>query len=224
MVRSILQLFGKSPFGPVQSHMRKVHECASQVKPLFDALLAGDIARIEEVSKRLSALEHEADEIKNEIRANLPKSIFLPVDRRDLLALLAVQDAIADQAEDLGILLRMRPLEVPDSLRDLLQKLVAKATVVPDEADRLMDELDELVEASFSGPQAEKVIGIIENLGVLEHECDLVQWEFAHRVFAIEEALTAGELWMWLKLGNKLGDLANSAENVGKRLHLMLHK
>jgi len=224
MVRSILQLFGKSPFGPVQSHMRKVHECASQVRPLFEALLAGDTPRIEEVSKRLSTLEHEADEIKNEIRANLPKSIFLPVDRRDLLALLAVQDAIADQAEDLGILLRMRPLEVPDSLRDLLQKLVEKATIVPDEANRLLDELDELVEASFAGPQAEKVIGIIENLGVLEHECDLVQWEFAHRVFAIEDRLTAGELWMWLKLGNKLGDLANSAENVGKRLHLMLHK
>jgi hypothetical protein len=224
MVRSILQLFGKSPFGPVQSHMRKVHECASQVRPLFDALLAGDTVRIEEISKRLSTLEHEADEIKNEIRSNLPKSIFLPVDRRDLLALLAVQDAIADQAEDLGILLRMRHLEVPDSLRDLLQKLVEKATIVPDEANRLLDELDELVEASFAGPQAEKVIGLIENLGVLEHECDLVQWEFAHRVFAIEKALTAGELWMWLKLGNKLGDLANSAENVGKRLHLMLHK
>jgi hypothetical protein len=204
--------------------MRKVHECASQVRPLFDALLAGDTVRIEEISKRLSTLEHEADEIKNEIRSNLPKSIFLPVDRRDLLALLAVQDAIADQAEDLGILLRMRHLEVPDSLRDLLQKLVEKATIVPDEANRLLDELDELVEASFAGPQAEKVIGLIENLGVLEHECDLVQWEFAHRVFAIEKALTAGELWMWLKLGNKLGDLANSAENVGKRLHLMLHK
>ncbi len=224
MVRSILQLFGKSPFGPVQSHMRKVHECAAQVRPLFEALLAGDAGRIEAISARLSELEHEADEIKNQIRSNLPKSIFLPVDRRDLLDLLGVQDAIADQAEDLGILLRMRSLTVPDSLRGLLNSLVGKATAVTDEANRLMDELDELVEASFSGPQAEKVIAIIENLGVMEHECDKVQWELAHQVFTIEDELTAGELWMWLKLGNKLGDLANSAENVGKRLSLMLHR
>jgi uncharacterized protein Yka (UPF0111/DUF47 family) len=27
---------------------------------------------------------------------------------------------------------------------------------------------------------------------------------------------------MWLKIGNKIGDLANAAENVGKRLSLML--
>ncbi len=224
MVRSILQLFGKSPFGPVQSHMRKVHECASQVRPLFDALMAGDRERIEAISAELSRLEHEADEIKNEIRANLPKSIFLPVDRRDLLDLLGVQDAIADQAEDLGILLRMRELRIPGPLRVLLPKLVERSTVVPEEANRLIEELDELVEASFAGPQAEKVIKIIDNLGILEHECDKVQWEFARQVFLIENDLTAGELWMWLKLGNKLGDLANSAENVGKRLHLMLHK
>ena len=224
MVRSILQLFGKSPFGPLQSHMRKVHECASQVGPLFNALLAGDSARVESIAHDLSRLEHEADEIKNGIRANLPKSIFLPVDRGDLLDLLGVQDAIADHAEDLGILLRMRPLTVPPALRGPLPELVAKATAVTDEADRLMEELDELVEASFSGPEAGKVMSIIDNLGVLEHECDLVQWKFAHLVFTIEKDLTAGELWMWLKLGNKLGDLANAGENVGKRLSLMLHK
>jgi predicted phosphate transport protein (TIGR00153 family) len=224
MVRSILQLFGKSPFGPLQSHMRKVHECAAQVSPLFEALLAGDQAKVEAIAADLSRLEHEADQIKNGIRANLPKSIFLPVDRGDLLDLLGVQDAIADIAEDLGILMRMRPLPVPASLKDLLRTLVGKATAVTDEAHRLMEELDELVEASFSGPEAERVMAIIDRLGVLEHECDLVQWQFARAIFAIEDQLSAGELWMWLKLGNKLGDLANAGENVGKRLSLMLHK
>lgn len=224
MVRSILQLFGKSPFGPLQSHMRKVYECACQVTPLFEALLAEDQAKIGEISKQISQLEHEADQIKNEIRSNLPKSIFMPVDRRDLLDLLGVQDAIADNAEDLGMLLSMRPTIVPQALRDQLRLLVKTSTAVTAEANRLMDELDELVEASFSGPEAEKVIKIIDNLGVLEHETDKVQWDLAHRVFAMENDLTAGELWMLLKIGNKLGDLANAAENVGKRLNLMLHK
>lgn len=221
-MRTILNLFSKSPFGPLQSHMRKVHECTMEVTPLFEALLAGDYDRIAELSKNLSRLEHEADEIKNQIRRNLPKSIFLPVDRRDLLDLLAVQDAIADLAEDLGILLTMRRLETPEALRELLPVLVGKATAVATEANRLMEELDELVEASFSGPQAEKVSRIIDNLGVLEHECDKVQWDLANRIFEIEDDLSAGELWMWLKIGNKIGDLANAAENVGKRLSLML--
>ena len=220
MVISILQLFGKSPFGPLQSHMRKVYECTSLVPALFEALLAGEQDKVEQVSQRISELEHEADDIKNAIRSNLPKSIFLPVDRRDLLDL---QDALADRSEDLGILLRMRPLTVPQSLRDPLRDLVQKATAVTAEANRLMDQLDELVQASFSGPEAEKVVAIIDHLSLLEHQCDEVQWDFGKRVFAIEKDLSPGELWMWLKLGDKLGDLANSAENVGKRLHLMLH-
>lgn len=223
MVRSILQLFGKSPFGPLQSHMRKVYECTSQIPVLFEALLAGEQDKVEEISKHISALEHEADDIKNAIRTNLPKSIFLPVDRRDLLDLLGVQDALADRAEDLGILLRMRSLTVPQSLREPLRILVQKATAVTAEANRLMDQLDELVQASFSGPEAERVVEIIDNLSLLEHECDKVQWDFGKRVFMIEKDLSAGELWMWLKLGDKLGGLANSAENVGKRLNLMLH-
>ena len=222
MVRSILKLCGKSPFGPLQSHMRKVYECASQVTPLFDALLEGDRDKVKEISHQIAETEHEADKIKNEIRRNLPNSIFLPVDRKDLLDLLGVQDAIADHAEDLGILLRMRPLKTPESLRTPLRTLVEKSTDVTTEANRLMDELDELVEAAFSGPEAKKVLKIIDNLGLLEHECDQVQWEFAHQVFKIEDQLTAGELWMWLKLGNSLGDLANAAESVGKRLSLML--
>jgi len=222
MVRSILGLFGKSPFGPLQEHMVKVNECVDQVPLLFDALLAEDNEAVHRISGLLSGLEHEADELKNSIRAHLPNSIFLPVDRGDLLLLLGNQDAIADQCEDLGILLTMRDLKVPDTLRDPLRDLLEKAVSPARECNRLMDQLDELVEASFGGPEAEKVNGIIDNLGRLEHHCDRAQWQFARDVFNIEGELTAGELWMFLKLGRTLGDLANRAESVGKRLQLML--
>jgi len=222
-MRSILNLFGKSPFGPLQRHMVKVAECAHQVPPLFDALFAGDDEAIQRIAKDLSRLENEADEIKNGIREHLPKSVFLPVDRGDLLTLLGTADGIADFCEDLGILLTMRTLRVPDSLRAPLKLVVERALATAAEADRLLDQLDELVEASFGGPEAKAVREIIDNLGKLEHECDRAQWEFARAVFAMEKDLSAGELWMFLKLGNTLGNLANAAENVGKRLQLMLH-
>jgi hypothetical protein len=222
-MRSILNLFGRSPFGPLQKHMTKVTECAARVPLLFDALYAGDEAAVARIAGELSQLENQADEIKNEIRAHLPKSLFLPVDRGDLLTLLGTADGIADFCEDLGILLTMRKLTVPDTLRDPLRLVVQRALATAAEADRLLDQLDELVEASFGGPEAKKVSEIIDNLGRLEHECDRAQWEFARAVFAIERDLSAGELWMFLKLGNTLGNLANAAENVGKRLQLMIH-
>ncbi len=221
-MRSILELFARSPFGPIQSHMQKVNEAVDYVQKLFDALLASDQEQVNKIASTLSELEHEADILKNKIRSQLPKSIFLPVDRADLLTLLGTQDAIADTCEDLGILLTMRDLTVPDSLRDHFKSVVDKAVSVAREAELCVKELDELVKASFGGPEAERVNNMLHNLGVMEHECDKAQWSLARQVFAHEGELSAGELWMLLKLGSTLGDLANNAENVGKRLQLML--
>ena len=161
---------------------------------------------------------------KNGIRDNLPPSLFMPVDRRDLLDVLHTQDSVADDCEDLGILLTMREMTVPESLRDPLTQLVKGAVGVAEEAAVMMDRLDELVEAAFSGPESENVHKIIDRIEDMEHDCDIVQANFGRAVFAAESEMTAGELWLWLRIGQKVGSLANSAEKVGKRLQLLLHK
>ena len=46
----------------------------------------------QKIVDEICRLESEADEIKNDIRGHLPKSIFMPVDRRDLLEILILQD------------------------------------------------------------------------------------------------------------------------------------
>ena len=38
----IKQLFGKTPFGPLVAHTKKVHECVKLVKPLVESLLKED--------------------------------------------------------------------------------------------------------------------------------------------------------------------------------------
>ena len=47
-------------------------------------------------------LEHEADEIKHEIRSHLPRRFFMAVERRDMLEILDAQDSIADVAQDIA--------------------------------------------------------------------------------------------------------------------------
>ena len=98
----IASLLGSSPFKPMQAHMRVVIECAEEVPGLFDALIAGDQAGLGATKDRIFAKEAEADELKNDIRAHLPKSIFMPVDRRDFLEVLNMQDSIADTAQDIA--------------------------------------------------------------------------------------------------------------------------
>ena len=66
MRRTIFELFAKSPFGPLQDHMRKVLECAEFMPELFKALEEGNEERFQEISASIAETEYEADKIKNQ--------------------------------------------------------------------------------------------------------------------------------------------------------------
>ena len=107
------KLFGKSPFGPVIEHAKKVYECIDLVNPVIKAWLSEDWKQIDNLSKEVSRKEHEADKMKITIRSNLPKSLFYPVPRGDLLRILQNQDNIADSVEDLCVVLSLRKTKLP---------------------------------------------------------------------------------------------------------------
>src|SRR3989338_1751981 len=107
---TIARLFGKSPFAPFQSHMKKVSLCIKKLTDIFEAIGKGEREHLTSLVQELSTLEHEADLTKNDIRNHLPKSLFLPVDRGALLEILALQDQLADQAEAIAHIAGMRAL------------------------------------------------------------------------------------------------------------------
>ncbi|MGB5612174.1 MAG: TIGR00153 family protein, partial [Sedimenticolaceae bacterium] len=150
-------LFGKSPFKPIQQHMRVVIDCVSEVPPMFEALVAGDQAKVEAQKNLIFEKEQAADEIKNQLRGQLPKSILMPVDRRDLLDVLAMQDSIADTAQDIAGLLVERKMEVPGDMGDTLVALVCRCVDTVNQAGTIIEELDELVEMGFRGKEAGRV-------------------------------------------------------------------
>ena len=71
----------------------------------------------------------------------------MPVDRRDLLEVLAMQDAIADTAQDIAGLLLERDMEVPAGMEGPLMELVKRCVDSCDLAHGIIRELDELVES-----------------------------------------------------------------------------
>ena len=126
---NIARLFGKSPFAPLQSHMKKVAICIEKLATVFAALPKMDMEKIEKLVHELSDLEHEADLTKNDIRNHLPKSLFLPIDRAHFLEILSIQDSIADKAEDIGLLLTLRPLDQFQNFQDEVQSSFEKNQV-----------------------------------------------------------------------------------------------
>ena len=215
-------LFGRSPIKPMQEHIKVVTRCAAEVPGLFEALCAGDQEKVSEVKDQIFALEQEADDIKNELRAHLPKSLLMPMDRRDLLEVLDMQDSIADTAQDIAGLLVERPMEVPETLKEPLLELSRRCVHACDKAAEVIGELDELVETGFRGRESERVSEMVEELNKIEDETDDMGMELTHRLFAQEDEMKPVSVMFWYQLIQWTGDLADYAEKVGNRLRLLL--
>ena len=215
-------LFGKSPFKPIQEHMRIVTECVSEVPALFQALVDGDQAKLEAQKTAIFEKEHAADALKNELRGRLPKSMLLAVDRRDLLDVLGMQDSIADTAQDIAGLLVERQMEVPDGMAEPLLALVNRCLDTCNQAGKIIEELDELVEMGFRGREASQVEDMVAELNRIEDETDEMGMALTRSLFAQEDSMKPVSVMFWYQLIQWVGDLADYAEKVGDRLRLLI--
>ncbi len=222
MMNPFLRLFGQSPFKPLQEHMRVVVRCAAEVPGLFEALCAGDRVKIRAVRDEIFALEKSADDIKNELRSHLPKSMFMPVDRRDLLEILDLQDSIADTAQDIAGMLMLRRLAVPEPIREPLMSLTQRCLDACNQMARIMEELDELVETGFRGRESEVVVGMIDELNRIETDTDEKAMVVLKLLSENEADMDPVSFMVWHRLIRWIGDLANYSEKVGNRLRLLL--
>jgi predicted phosphate transport protein (TIGR00153 family) len=221
-MRGILRLFAKSPFGLLVKHTVKVREAVHLLRPLVEAFLDGDQGRLDEVYQQICLLEHDADETKNAVREHLPKSVFLPVNRGDILNYVKEQDGIADAVEDLGVILTMRqPKTVPDFGPKLLE-LVDQVTRTAELLFEAAQEMTNLAAASFAGPEVERVLQKVGEVNVAEGKADRLQAEFSRLVFEYESEIDPISVFQLMHIVEVLGDVADHAENTGDALRLML--
>lgn len=222
-MRAIVQLFSKSPFGPLQEHLKKVGDCVELVKPLFQALLDNDDESLRSIAKQISKLEHSADEIKNEIRDNLPRNIFMPVNRSDFLNLLSQQDSIADTVEDIAFLLTVRKTNCPESWRDSLLSYVHKCVNVFNDTSEIYESLDSLVQSGMTGSEANTVLKKINEIGMKEWEVDKTQFEMLSNMFSMEDEMKPADLFWWSKIFKELGDIGNYSEKSVNSIRMMIY-
>jgi hypothetical protein len=218
----LANLLARNPLPRVGDLMVEVIRTSDGVQELIRLLAEGDQAGVERVAKEISALEGKADDAKNAARSKMPVRLFMPVDRRDVLKLISEIDAIADCAEDVGVLLTIRPLSIPEGMESVLDNFVESALETVREAAKLIDLIDDLVEAGFAGPPAEQVLQQSAILGRAEHEADKIQDQCAKVLFRAEDSMPPVAVFMWTKVLNKIGDMANHAENVGDQFRLFV--
>ncbi len=139
------RIFGSSPVTPLQKHIDKVVLCVEELIPYFEFVLSNDWDQAAEIQAKLVQLEHEADEIKNELRMSIPSSLFMPIDRRDVLEVLDLQDHIANKAKDISGLTLGRKMSLPDSISSAYMEFLKRCIDATRQAQVAINELDELV-------------------------------------------------------------------------------
>ena len=219
---TILSLFGRSPFAPLQSHMDSVSLCVQRLPDVFEALEQKDYARLEQLAEEISKLEHDADLIKNDIRNHLPKSLFLPIDRGNLLEILSIQDRIADKVEDVAVLITLKPLELFPTFKEEFKRFLQKNIETFNEAKSIIKELHELVESSFGGIEAEKVRSMVDEVAFREHEVDIIQRELLKALFKAEDQLNYITFNQWQRLFESIAAISNLSENLAYRVRMTL--
>ena len=220
-MRTLDGIFGRSPFEPLVEHARKVHECVAMVRPVAEAIIAGDRERLNELQHEMSKTEYEADQLKDKIRQQMPKRYFLPVSREDVARFLSEMDKIADYAEDFAIIATFRRIELPETLHKDFLALVGKVLEVSETLLGVAVELGGLQKEAFAGPESDDVLMKIQKVCHAEWESDKVSRRFARQCFSSPD-VDVVSLMILDKLCYSLNRLADHAENVGKNVRLMI--
>jgi predicted phosphate transport protein (TIGR00153 family) len=206
----------------MQEHMELAVKAASELTHFFEAITSDDWARASQIQQQVVKFEHDADEIKKQLRLHLPKSLFLPVPRTDLLELLTMQDRIPNRAKDIAGIIMGRRMTIPASMKDQMNEFVRASVAAAEQALIAINELDELLETGFSGRELTVVENMIKELDELENKTDHLEIGVRTSLFALEAQLPPVDVMFLYNIIDWVGDIANRAHDVGGRLQLLL--
>lgn len=222
MATLLANIFGSSPVQPLEKHVDIAYKCTRELKPFFVAAINDDWDAASTARDKIAALEHAADDLKKEIRLHLPKSLFMPVPREDLLELLLVQDKMANRAKDVSGIVLGRKMKIPEAIAGEFLEFVDRNIDAAKQARKSVRELDELFTSGFRGAEAELTEALLEELDRIETDTDDRQAALRASLFAVEADLDPVHVIFLYKVIELTGEIADMAERVGRRLELLL--
>jgi len=219
--RTLSNLISKSPFGSIQVHMEKTKQCAEELLVYIDAASSNDWDKATESRQKIIQLEKDADGLKAETRDLLPKSLFLFVPRGDLLDLIGLADEIPNTIKDISGLIYGRKMEIPSQLSGSFKDFVTEAVSAVTTASAAIDQLAEVSRLAFGNKASTELDKIISGLDSQEREIDQLEIVVRQQLFDIEKDFPPIDVMFLYDVINKIGELADRAEQLGHRLTLI---
>lgn len=215
----ILNIIGsKSPFEGLVEHASKIKECIRIWKQAVSAYLEKKYDIFNELSEQVQRLEHEADLIKGNLNAHLPKGIYMPVHKSDFMMCLKEQDAILDHAEDIVIWLGFKKVDmtfIKDGMLEHTQKVTETVETLEKVALNIKNFFSKLKKKN-----REEMKDLIKLVHRLEWESDRIEKSLTKKVF--NSNMDFLSIYFTIKTINLTAAIANHAENAGDRIRAMI--
>jgi predicted phosphate transport protein (TIGR00153 family) len=218
----LTNLFGESPFGALESHGEKVHKCVRLLKDVFKHLTDNNKDQLAQTAQAISALETEADKIRNQLHEMLTGKVMMPLSKDELFNILEHQDSMADRAEDISAILTYRDMSLPAALLAEINDYTTMVLKNCELAAGIMSKLDLLVESSFSGRDALTVSRLITELAEREDAVKPRQFELTRKLLAAGDQIPPVEAVLWMQIIGHLAELSKCADRTGNGIRMTL--
>ncbi len=222
-IRSVFDVVTDSPFVPLEAHAKKGVLAVEKLAEAMEAYCTGNQALLEERTNEIDVLEHEADKLKQKIRAGIPSSVKLPVDTKDLLSFLKQQDSIADFAQAAAYWMTLRPCKnIPQEVKDSFLELMNTSLKTTRKYDELAGELYKLLATSFSKEEIKETLSIIPEVEKLEHDVDVLETALLKKIFENEDIIGGAGVCHLMGLVERVGGIADKSASSADRLRTMI--
>ncbi|MDJ0913792.1 MAG: TIGR00153 family protein [Desulfobacterales bacterium] len=215
-------MFITSPFEGLQEHAEKVKECTLTFQEAIECHCALRCRRFLELKQEIGEIESDADAIKRRIRGHLPKGTLMPVEKFQLFRYLREQDSVLDAVEETlnWISYRDEPA-IPEELqKDFF--IFIDATLEPIELlSKIVKEARDYFK-NYSEDQRNSVKELIHNLRLIENEADKYEDDLKRKIFNLD--IDPVTIFHMVGLAEKIGRIADHAENAGDMMRAMISK
>ncbi len=218
---NLTDVIGNSPLSTLERHVRVCADCVNLLTEYFEAAQAGEWKRAADLRDKIAKLESIADDLKLEVRSNLPRGLWMSVSRADLLELVRMQDKMANDTKDVAGLSLGRELAFPAKLEKGLFKYLAAITDCTNQTVEVIVALRELSRSAFGSRQVDAIAKMVTMVEKVERKSDDQQQALRAKLRKYEADLSPIDAVFLYQLLSQIGEIADSAEKVSHRAQII---
>lgn len=216
------KLFRESPFVSVQRHMEFGRDAVGQLSSLLKASYIADWVLVEDIYDVISEIESHADELKREIRISLPRGLFLPVYRTDLLELIQLQDQIPNKTKDTAGLILGRKIVFPENIQEQIVEFAQVSQEGVLSVLKVTGQLDDLIRSGFSNREVHVIEDLVNEVSVIEHRADEQQILLRSQLHKLEPLNNPLDMMFCYNIIELIASISDVSQKVSHRVLCMV--